>query len=142
MRLFAAVLVGWVGLCGMGIAVAQTAAVVEPPKETKPAAAGMPAADGAAKNDAPQDPRLVVPVAGEGVPGAGPIRTGAWFVPKWRDRRKHFFSRTDQDHGALVFFGDSITEGWQDDMKGMFPGVKVANRGIGGDTTRGMLGLL
>ena len=60
-------------------------------------------------------------------------------MPKWRDRRKHFFSRTDQEHGALVFFGDSITEGWRDDMRGMFPGVKMANRGIGGDTTRGML---
>jgi lysophospholipase L1-like esterase len=91
---------------------------------------------------AAEDPRLVVPVAGDGVPGTGPIRTGAWFKPKWRDRRKHFEAIEGNEHGALVFFGDSITEGWGDQMKGMFEGVKVANRGIGGDTTRGMLGRL
>jgi hypothetical protein len=39
--------------------------VAEPPKETKPAA------EAPAKSEAAQDPRLVVPVAGEGVPGAG-----------------------------------------------------------------------
>jgi lysophospholipase L1-like esterase len=38
-----------------------------------------------------------------------------------------------------VFLGDSITQGWGDDFGGNFPGVKVANRGISGDTTRGML---
>jgi len=38
-----------------------------------------------------------------------------------------------------VFLGDSITQGWGDDLGGGFPGVKVANRGISGDTTRGVL---
>jgi lysophospholipase L1-like esterase len=129
-RLIVAAIVGWVGSYGMGIAVAQTATIAEPPKETRPAA------------DAPaqaEDPRLVVPKAGDGVPGAGPIRTGEWFKPKWHDRRKHFENVEGHEHGSLVFFGDSITEGWGDHMQGMFDGVKVANRGIGGDTTRGML---
>jgi lysophospholipase L1-like esterase len=138
-RLLVAALAGWFGVCGAAVAVAQTATIAEPKKETQPAAPVTTPAGDAATTDAKQDSRLVVPVAGEGVPGAGPIRTGAWFVPKWRDRRKHFFSQSDQEHGALVFFGDSITEGWRDDMRGMFPGVKTANRGIGGDTTRGML---
>ncbi len=40
--------------------------------------------------------------------------------------------------GALVFFGDSITQGWGDNIGGAFD-AKVANRGISGDTTRGML---
>src|SRR5258708_40000392 len=30
-------------------------------------------------------------------------------------------------------------QGWGDNMGSMFPGVKVANRGISGDTTRGVL---
>jgi lysophospholipase L1-like esterase len=38
-----------------------------------------------------------------------------------------------------VFLGDSITQGWGDDFHGHFQGVKLANRGISGDTTRGML---
>ncbi len=39
----------------------------------------------------------------------------------------------------MVFFGDSITEGWGDRLGKLFPEVKAANRGISGDTTRGML---
>src|SRR5205823_11903411 len=38
-----------------------------------------------------------------------------------------------------VFLGDSITQGWGDNVGGAFPGVKVANRGISGDTSRGVL---
>jgi lysophospholipase L1-like esterase len=44
-----------------------------------------------------------------------------------------------QDQKALVFLGDSITQGWGDDIGGKFPGVKVANRGISGDTSRGVM---
>src|SRR5262249_55570417 len=35
------------------------------------------------------------------------------------------------------FFGDSITQGWSSLAKD-FPNFKVANRGISGDTTRGL----
>ena len=45
-------------------------------------------------------------------------------------------SRTE---GAVVFLGDSITQGWGGGLGAAFPGVKVANRGISGDTTRGVL---
>jgi lysophospholipase L1-like esterase len=37
-----------------------------------------------------------------------------------------------------VFLGDSITQGWND-LAAAFPNLKVANRGIGGDVTRGVL---
>src|SRR5215471_10512327 len=124
--LLLAALVGWLGVCEVNITVAQTAAIAEPKAEARNAAQQATAATSTGSDTAEaakRDPRLVVPVAGRDVPGAGPIRTGAWFVPKWRDRRKHFFSRADQDHGAVVFLGDSITEGWRDDMLGMFPGV-------------------
>ena len=37
----------------------------------------------------------------------------------------------------MVFFGDSITQGWKS-LASDFPELKVANRGISGDTTRGL----
>src|SRR5690606_18562420 len=47
--------------------------------------------------------------------------------------------RIEADQEALVFLGDSITQGRGEDFSQHFPGAKVANRGISGDTTRGML---
>jgi len=38
----------------------------------------------------------------------------------------------------VVFFGDSITQGWET-LPMDFPNLKTANRGISGDTTRGLL---
>ncbi len=76
------------------------------------------------------------------VPGVGPIRREDWFTKLWRDRRAMFAEQAAAQQHALVFFGDSITQGWGDDFRGKFPGVKVANRGISGDTTRGLLARL
>ncbi|MEX2093734.1 MAG: GDSL-type esterase/lipase family protein [Pirellulales bacterium] len=80
-----------------------------------------------------------VPDSDEGLPGAGPIQRAEWFRPGWNERREKWATRLHQDHGALVFLGDSITQGWGDDFRGKFDNVKTANRGISGDTTRGML---
>lgn len=91
------------------------------------------AADKAAK------PAIDLPATDEGLPGAGPIRRYDWFKGLWTSRRSAWAQRVDQDQKSLVFLGDSITQGWGDDMGGSFSGVKVANRGISGDTTRGML---
>jgi lysophospholipase L1-like esterase len=44
----------------------------------------------------------------------------------------------EQRHRAVVFLGDSITEGWRT-LAQDFPNLKVANRGIGGDITSGVL---
>lgn len=82
---------------------------------------------------------LAIPATDEGLPGEGPIRRYEWFQKLWLERRTNWASRVTQDQGALVFLGDSITQGWTDTIGGMFPGVKVANRGISGDTTRGVL---
>ncbi len=82
---------------------------------------------------------LAIPATDEGLPGEGPIRRFDWFRDLWNQRRAVWEKNTEADKGAIVFFGDSITQGWGDDMGGSFPGVKVANRGISGDTTRGML---
>jgi lysophospholipase L1-like esterase len=80
-----------------------------------------------------------VPASNDGLPGAGPISRFEWFRNTWRGRRTLFASQVQADQRALVFLGDSITHGWGDNLGGNFPGVKVANRGIGGDTTRGVL---
>jgi len=80
-----------------------------------------------------------IPASDDGLPGAGPIRRYPWFQNLWQIKRSGWAKRVEADKGAVVFLGDSITQGWGDEMGGSFPGVKVANRGISGDTTRGML---
>lgn len=85
------------------------------------------------------DSKLQIPETDEGLPGAGPIRRADWFKKLWIERRSAWAKRTQLDEGALVFLGDSITQSWGDDISGAFAGAKVANRGISGDTTRGVL---
>jgi len=82
--------------------------------------------------------RILLPMTDDGLPGTGPIRRGEWFQNLWSSRRGEWAVSVAKDQGALVFLGDSITQGWWD-VNGLFPGVKIANRGISGDTTRGVL---
>lgn len=89
--------------------------------------------------DKPANVSVEIPATDDGLPGAGPIRRYDWFRTLWAKRRSAWAARVEKDQQTLVFLGDSITQGWGDDLGGSFPGVKVANRGIGGDTTRGML---
>ena len=83
--------------------------------------------------------KFAIPATDEGLPGEGPIRRYGWFQNLWERKRTGWAKKVEQDQGALVFLGDSITQGWGDNMGNSFPGVKVANRGISGDTTRGVL---
>jgi lysophospholipase L1-like esterase len=83
--------------------------------------------------------RFSIPQTDEGLPGAGPIRRYDWFQQLWSERRSAWADRVQQDQNALVFLGDSIIQVWGDDLGGSFPGLKLANRGISGDTTRGVL---
>lgn len=80
-----------------------------------------------------------IPATNDGLPGVGPIRRYDWFRDLWRNRRSQWAKEVTQNQGAVVFLGDSITQGWGSRMGDSFPGMKVANRGISGDTTRGML---
>ena len=73
------------------------------------------------------------------MPATGPVRRADWFRNLWRERRTAWAKQVQQDQGAVVFLGDSITQGWGDNLGNSFPGLKVANRGISGDTTRGVL---
>jgi len=66
-------------------------------------------------------------------PGKGPIKTGDWMTGE----RKAFWGRRQADQGKIVFVGDSIIGGWK--LEKDFPGKPVANRGVGGDVSRGVL---
>lgn len=83
--------------------------------------------------------RFVIPATDDGLPGSGPIRRYDWFRKLWHERRAKFAARAQQDQGAVVFLGDSITQGWHDNFDDAFPELRTANRGIAGDTTRGVL---
>jgi lysophospholipase L1-like esterase len=67
-------------------------------------------------------------------PGEGPVNSN-W--ERWERCRAQYAKSTNADQGAVAFLGDSITFHW--DLAKAFPALKTANRGISGDTTRGML---
>ncbi|MGB0580674.1 MAG: GDSL-type esterase/lipase family protein [Limisphaerales bacterium] len=85
------------------------------------------------------DSKWAIPATDEGLPGSGPIRRSGWFKKLWLSKRSGWAKRVKQDQKAVVFLGDSITQGWSDEFRGHFEGMKKANRGISGDTTRGVL---
>ncbi len=91
----------------------------------------------AARGDEPA--AFAIPDSDDGLPGVGPIRRYDWFKDLWKQRRSEWAGKKAADKRALVFLGDSITQGFGDDFHHVFPGAKLANRGISGDTTRGML---
>ncbi len=69
-------------------------------------------------------------------------KTSSWggFRKKNDERRALFAQEKAADQDSLVLVGDSITEGWhtyKEDLADLH--VKVANRGIGGDTTPNLL---
>ena len=114
----------------------------DPPPAATPAAttAATSPAPAPAVAEAPPQPEspYAVPATDDGLPGGGPIRRTEWFRHVWIERRTPWASQVQQDQGALVFLGDSITQGWGD-VGSSFPGIKTANRGISGDTSRGVL---
>lgn len=70
-------------------------------------------------------------------PGVGPFNTVLpWYLPNVEGRMASFKKDKAADQGAIVFLGDSITAQWK--LADAFHDMKVANRGISGDTTRGM----
>jgi lysophospholipase L1-like esterase len=98
----------------------------------RPQAAEKPAA-------APSAARFQLPATDDGLAGEGPIRRYDWFRKLWTERRTRWAARAEQDQRTVVFLGDSITQGWGEDFSAWFPGLRIANRGISGDTSRGVL---
>jgi lysophospholipase L1-like esterase len=72
------------------------------------------------------------------LPGKGPSQVWSGLARAWAQRHAEWAKTAGQDDGAVVFLGDSIIQGWKS-LPQDFPNLKVANRGIGGDTTRGVL---
>jgi len=85
------------------------------------------------------DPKYALPASEEGQPGAGALRRYEKYVTTWGQKRTQWSKSVNEDQKSLVLLGDSITQGWGARTEKEFPNVKIANRGIGGDTTRGML---
>ncbi len=89
-----------------------------------------------------QDPapdHWTLPTDESGLPGEGALRRYPGYVKGWHDLRSAWSKEVPQKQGAVVFLGDSITQGWGNRLQEAFPEMKIANRGISGDTTRGML---
>lgn len=93
---------------------------------------------GSASADAERS-AFAIPETDQGLPGVGVIRRYDWFQNLWEERRSAWAESAEADQGAVVFLGDSITQGWGDRLGTAFHGMKAANRGISGDTTRGVL---
>ncbi len=91
------------------------------------------------RGQAQEADRFALPASEEGLPGEGNLRRYAGYVKTWASRRAAWSKQVTRDQQAVVFLGDSITQGWGAQFRGKFAGMKLANRGIGGDTTRGML---
>ncbi|MEO8428213.1 MAG: GDSL-type esterase/lipase family protein [Verrucomicrobiota bacterium] len=89
--------------------------------------------------DKPSAAQFQIPATDDGLPGEGPIRRYDWFRKLWVERRTAWAARVEPDRNAVVLLGDSITQGWGEDFSAWFPGMKIANRGISGDTSRGVL---
>jgi len=87
----------------------------------------------------PQTSKLDLPANVDDMPGVGPTRHYPSFRPNWNRLRAKWAGQIEKDQHAIVFLGDSITQGWHDDFDGLFPELRTANRGISGDTTRGVL---
>lgn len=67
-------------------------------------------------------------------PGKGAIRVFGYM----NDNRVGFWRERERKQGSVVFAGDSLVGGWRTLAEDL-PGVPVANRGIGGEPTRGLL---
>ena len=81
---------------------------------------------------------LALPASLDAFAGSGPVQINNWFQKTWIKRRIEFHRQREADQGAVVFLGDSITQGWGS-LAQDFPKMKTANRGISGDTSRGVL---
>lgn len=74
------------------------------------------------------------PTSDHAWPGKGVVRTFGWM----KDNRNFFWSERAKKQGSVVFAGDSLTANWKT-LGADFSGTLVANRGIGGEVSRGLL---
>ena len=75
----------------------------------------------------------------ENLPGKHPPHIWNGLAGVWARAHARWKNTASNDVGAVVFLGDSITEGWNGTLARDFPNMRVADRGIGGDITCGVL---
>jgi lysophospholipase L1-like esterase len=92
----------------------------------------LPAAEKTSAADVSQFPSL------DQLPGKVPPHVWPGLAKVWQQQHAHWEKSATNDVGAVVFLGDSITQGWST-LAADFPNLHVANRGIGGDITSGVL---
>jgi lysophospholipase L1-like esterase len=83
-------------------------------------------------NDVSQFPSL------DQLPGKAPSHVWSGLPGVWARDHAKWKGTASNDAGSVVFLGDSITEGWST-LARDFPNLKVADRGISGDITSGVL---
>ena len=98
------------------------------------AQAQTPVLDKPAVTQAPAGPTPYPAADAKDWPGKGAIRVFGWM----NDNRKAFWAERARKQGSVVFAGDSLIGGWRS-LGQDLPQLPVANRGIGGETTRGLL---
>jgi lysophospholipase L1-like esterase len=74
----------------------------------------------------------------DNLPGKHPPHIWNGLAGVWARAHARWKTSASNDVGAVVFLGDSITEGWST-LARDFPNLHVANRGIGGDITAGVM---
>jgi lysophospholipase L1-like esterase len=74
----------------------------------------------------------------DNLPGHRPSHIWNGLGQRWEQDHRHWKPNATNEVGAIVFLGESITEGWHS-LARDFPNMKVANRGIAGDITSGVL---
>ena len=75
----------------------------------------------------------------DNLPGKHPPHIWNGLGSVWERAHARWKNTASNDVGAVVFLGDSITEGWNATLAHDFPNMRVADRGIGGDITAGVL---
>ena len=84
------------------------------------------------------------PLTSEPAPPGKPWDPGWGFYPQfpqaWQLMHKSFLERTAKGDIDIIFFGDSITQGWDKEIfEKRYVPLKAVNYGIGGDSTRQVL---
>lgn len=121
-------------VAGVFLVSCQTA---QKPAAVAPAPASVAAATSVTQ--APSQPIAFWPADGK-FPGRGQVSGWKDFPKHNAERRALFAAHQAADQDGLVFVGDSITEGWHSQAQDFADlGVKIVNRGIGGDTTPNLL---
>ena len=84
---------------------------------------------------APKSAGLQIPATDDGLPGQGPIRRYDWFRNLWASVARRGPGESKRTGTRLFYWGIRSLKDGVEDFSGWFPGMKIANRGISGDTS-------